>query len=587
MNEEIKLKLELLPDNPGCYLMKDIDGKVIYVGKAKNLKNRVRSYFHGSHNAKTTKLVSEIHTFDYIITASNKESFVLEINLIKQYDPKYNIMLKDDKTYPFIALTNEKYPRLIVTREARKRNNAKYFGPYPNVRAARTTCNLLNQLFPLRKCRNIPKKECLYYHLGQCLGPCITNDELDYTEIKKEINDFLNGKNAKVISMLEEKMQKAALNLEFEKAKEYRDEINSIKSTIDPQKIDLNRNLNADYIGTYIKDDNLAIHILMMRQGMIIGDYQTIVPIIGNTEDTVNSFLTQYYTPSIVPKEIYLDVRYNDSDLASVLNTKFTSPQKGQKLEVLDMANDNAKKDIETKFLINQNKALRDIDTIEQLGKILNIKTPYLIESFDNSNLFGEYPISALVVYKNGRPCPSLFRKYHVKTVKGANDYATMKEVVYRRYLRLKLENKELPDLILMDGGQIQVNACLETLNSLNINIPVAGIQKDDNHKAKLLYYEGKEIILDKNSPVFLLLLNISERVHNFAISFFRSTKAKGLFASKLDGIKGLGKARKEKLLSHFITIDNIKKANVEELVNIGIPKDVASLVLDKLKEDE
>lgn len=587
MNEEIKLKLELLPDNPGCYLMKDIDGKVIYVGKAKNLKNRVRSYFHGSHNAKTTKLVSEIHTFDYIITASNKESFVLEINLIKQYDPKYNIMLKDDKTYPFIALTNEKYPRLIVTREARKRNNAKYFGPYPNVRAARTTCNLLNQLFPLRKCRNIPKKECLYYHLGQCLGPCITNDELDYTEIKKEINDFLNGKSAKVISMLEEKMQKAALNLEFEKAKEYRDEINSIKSTIDPQKIDLNRNLNADYIGTYIKDDNLAIHILMMRQGMIIGNYQTIVPIIGNPEDTVNSFLTQYYTPSIVPKEIYLDVRYNDSDLASVLNTKFTSPQKGQKLEVLDMANDNAKKDIETKFLINQNKALRDIDTIEQLGKILNIKTPYLIESFDNSNLFGEYPISALVVYKNGRPCPSLFRKYHVKTVKGANDYATMKEVVYRRYLRLKLENKELPDLILMDGGQIQVNACLETLNSLNINIPVAGIQKDDNHKAKLLYYEGKEIILDKNSPVFLLLLNISERVHNFAISFFRSTKAKGLFASKLDGIKGLGKARKEKLLSHFITIDNIKNANVEELVNIGIPKDVASLVLDKLKEDE
>ena len=587
MNEEIKLKLELLPDNPGCYLMKDIDGKVIYVGKAKNLKNRVRSYFHGSHNAKTTKLVSEIHTFDYIITASNKESFVLEINLIKQYDPKYNIMLKDDKTYPFIALTNEKYPRLIVTREARKRNNAKYFGPYPNVRAARTTCNLLNQLFPLRKCRNIPKKECLYYHLGQCLGPCITNDELDYTEIKKEINDFLNGKSAKVISMLEEKMQKAALNLEFEKAKEYRDEINSIKSTIDPQKIDLNRNLNADYIGTYIKDENIAIHILMMRQGMIIGNYQTIVPIIGNPEDTVNSFLTQYYTPSIVPKEIYLDVRYNDSDLASVLNTKFTSPQKGQKLEVLDMANDNAKKDIETKFLINQNKALRDIDTIEQLGKILNIKTPYLIESFDNSNLFGEYPISALVVYKNGRPCPSLFRKYHVKTVKGANDYATMKEVVYRRYLRLKLENKELPDLILMDGGQIQVNACLETLNSLNINIPVAGIQKDDNHRAKLLYYEGKEIILDKNSPVFLLLLNISERVHNFAISFFRSTKAKGLFASKLDGIKGLGKARKEKLLSHFITIDNIKNANVEELVNIGIPKDVASLVLGKLKEDE
>ena len=586
MNEEIKLKLELLPDQPGCYLMKDINGTIIYVGKAKNLKNRVRSYFHGVHNAKTTKLVSEIDNFDYIICASNKESFVLEINLIKQYDPKYNIMLKDDKTYPYIALTNEKNPRLIVTREARKRNFARYFGPYPNVKAARLTCNLLNELFPLRKCRIIPKKECLYYHLKQCLAPCINKDEIDYSNYKKKIIDFLNGKTIDVIKLLEEKMNEASLKLEFEKAMYYRDQINSINSTVDKQKIDLNNNINADYIGTYIKDDNLAIHILMMRNGVIIGNYSSIIPIINDVIETFNSFISQYYELNVVPKEIFLEEKYNDLDLATILNTKFINPQKGQKVEVLDMALENAKKDLETRFLMKQNKALRDISTIEELGKILNINTPYTIESFDNSNLFGEYPISALVVYKNGRPAPSLFRKYHVKTVKGANDYETMKEVVYRRYLRLSMENKSMPDLILMDGGAIQVHACLEVLKSLNLNIPVAGIQKDEHHKANVLYYNDQEIQISKNSQVYLLLANISQKVHDFAISFFRSVKAKGLFSSRLDGISGLGKARKEKLLKEFITIDAIKKASVDDIVNIGIPKDVAIEILKKLNEE-
>ncbi len=586
MNEEIKLKLELLPDQPGCYLMKDINGTIIYVGKAKNLKNRVRSYFHGAHNAKTTKLVSEIDNFDYIICASNKESFVLEINLIKQYDPKYNIMLKDDKTYPYIALTNEKNPRLIVTREARKRNFARYFGPYPNVKAARLTCNLLNELFPLRKCRIIPKKECLYYHLKQCLAPCINKDEIDYSNYKKKIIDFLNGKTTDVIKLLEEKMNEASLKLEFEKAMYYRDQINSINSTVDKQKIDLNNNINADYIGTYIKDDNLAIHILMMRNGVIIGNYSSIIPIINDVIETFNSFISQYYELNVVPKEIFLEEKYNDLDLATILNTKFINPQKGQKVEVLDMALENAKKDLETRFLMKQNKALRDISTIEELGKILNINTPYTIESFDNSNLFGEYPISALVVYKNGRPAPSLFRKYHVKTVKGANDYETMKEVVYRRYLRLSMEDKSMPDLILMDGGAIQVHACLEVLKSLNLNIPVAGIQKDEHHKANVLYYNDQEIQISKNSQVYLLLANISQKVHDFAISFFRSVKAKGLFSSRLDGISGLGKARKEKLLKKFITIDAIKKASVDDIVNIGIPKDVAIEILKKLNEE-
>ena len=585
MNENIKLKLELLPDKPGCYLMKDINDKVIYVGKAKNLKNRVRSYFHGSHNAKTTKLVSEIDHFDYIITASNKESFVLEINLIKQYDPKYNIMLKDDKTYPFIALTNEENPRLIVTREARKRNNAKYFGPYPNVKAARETVNLLNQLFPLRKCFKLPKKECLYYHLKQCLAPCINKEKIDYSNYKKEITDFLNGKTGNVITKLEEKMLEASAKLEFEKAKEYRDEIDSIKHTIDAQKIDINTALFADYIGTYVKDDNLAIHILMMRQGTIVANYSTIIPIISDANDTFNGFMTQYYTPNITPKELFLNENFYDETLSEVIQAKFNIPQKGIKYQVLEMANLNAQKDLENRFLMTQNKALRDIETIEALGKLLNINTPYTIESFDNSNLFGEYPISALVVYKNGRPCPKLFRKYHVKTVVGANDYETMKEVVYRRYLRLKLEGKEMPDLILMDGGQIQVHACLEVLKVLNIDIPVGGIQKDEHHRAKLIYFNEKEIPIAKNSPIYMLIANISERVHDFAINFFRSTKAKGLFTSRLDGIVGLGKARKEKLLKEFITIDAIKSASITDIVKLGIPENVAINVLNKLNE--
>lgn len=585
MNENIKLKLELLPDKPGCYLMKDINDKVIYVGKAKNLKNRIRSYFHGSHNAKTTKLVSEIDHFDYIITASNKESFVLEINLIKQYDPKYNIMLKDDKTYPFIALTNEENPRLIVTREARKRNNAKYFGPYPNVKAARETVNLLNQLFPLRKCFKLPKKECLYYHLKQCLAPCINKEKIDYSNYKKEITDFLNGKTGNVITKLEEKMLEASAKLEFEKAKEYRDEIDSIKHTIDAQKIDINTALFADYIGTYVKDDNLAIHILMMRQGTIVANYSTIIPIISDANDTFNAFMTQYYTPNITPKELFLNENFYDETLSEVIQAKFNIPQKGIKYQVLEMANLNAQKDLENRFLMTQNKALRDIETIEALGKLLNINTPYTIESFDNSNLFGEYPISALVVYKNGRPCPKLFRKYHVKTVVGANDYETMKEVVYRRYLRLKLEGKEMPDLILMDGGQIQVHACLEVLKVLNIDIPVGGIQKDEHHRAKLIYFNEKEIPIAKNSPIYMLIANISERVHDFAINFFRSTKAKGLFTSRLDGIVGLGKARKEKLLKEFITIDAIKSASITDIVKLGIPENVAINVLNKLNE--
>lgn len=581
---DIKLKLSLLPDKPGCYLMKDSNNTIIYVGKAKNLKNRVRSYFTGAHNAKTTKLVSEIVDFDYIITASNKEAFVLEINLIKQHDPKYNIMLKDDKTYPFIALTNEKNPRLIITREPRKRKNAKYYGPYPNVAQARQTAYLLNQIFPLRKCVKLPKKECLYYHMHTCLGPCINKEDIDYTKIKEDINHFLNGDTKDVLSDLENRMYEASRNLEFEKAKEYRDLIQSVKGTTESQNIQLGDFASADFIGTYYYDDSLAIHILMMRQGSIVCNHSAIIPVYQSVEDAVVDYLLQYYSPGIQPKALYM-AEFAESDvLADVLDVTIIHPKRGQKLDVLEMANLNAQKDLETKRHIYENKVLKRVETIEKLGTILGIKTPSYIESFDNSNLFGEYPISAMVVYRNGQPKPSEFRKYHIKTVNGPNDYESMKEVVYRRYLRLLMEDKPLPDLILMDGGQIQVNACKEVLNTLNLAIPVAGIQKDDHHKATILYYENKFITIDKNSDVFLFLANVSQKVHDFAISFFRSQKAKGIFASLLDDIDGLGPKRKEKLLAKFITIDKIRNASVEEISEVGIPKEVAQRVLEKLR---
>ena len=586
MQNNINEKLKLLPDLPGCYLMKDKSNKIIYVGKAKNLKNRVRSYFHGAHNAKTTKLVSEIVNFEYIVTKNELESFVLEINLIKQHDPKYNIMLTDDKTYPYIALTNETHPRLIVTRNPRKKKEAKYFGPYPNVKAARKTVDLLNSLYNFRKCYTIPKKECLYYHMHSCYAPCINKERIDYTSDKEAVVNFLNGNTSNVIKVLEEKMLQASQKLEFEKAVEYRDLINDIKRTTEKQNITINDFTSRDFIGTYITEDEIAIHILIMRNGSIVQNEQTNFSYVGNASEAISSYLAMYYSnEDIRPKEIFISEVVDVLQLQEAISLNILIPQKGQKKELLTMANENAKKDLENKFHIYKNQVLKKMETIEKLGELLGIDTPYHIEAFDNSNLFGEYPVSAMVVYKNGKPSPSDYRKYHVKTVEGANDFATMKEVIYRRYLRLMLEDKNMPDLIIMDGGEIQVHACLETLNSLNLNIPVMGIQKDEHHIARLIYYEDDIIEVNKNSDIYLFLANVSQTVHDFAIRFFRSTKSKGLFSSRLDGISGLGPKGKEKILKEFITIDNIKKASVEDITKVGISKTVAENVLKHLNE--
>ncbi len=575
MKTLIAEKLKLLPDSPGCYQMRNEQNEVIYVGKAKNLKNRVRSYFHGAHNAKTTRLVSEIEDFTYVITASELEAFVLEINMIKEYDPKYNIMLKDDKTYPYIAITNEAHPRLIVTRSQRKKNLGRYFGPYPNVRAARTTIDVLNQIYPFRKCHTIPKKECLYFHMNQCLGPCIHHETLDYTIYKNKVASFLNGDAKDVLEDIEQRMQAASLNLEFERAKEYRDLKYAIEDTIAKQKISINDLTSRDYIGVYADEDEISINIIITRRGNIVQNHQTIINKYDNIEDEVLNYLIQFYQMNSKPKEICCK-DFDFDLLKAALEIDIFDAKQGKKKEILEMANYNAKFNLENKRNIFKNQVLKKQETIEALGALLQIPAPRRIEAFDNSNLYGEYPVSAMVCYIDGRPSPKDFRKYHIKTVIGANDYESMKEVIYRRYFRLLMENGTFPDLIVMDGGEIQVHAAEDMLQSLNLDISVVGIQKNDKHKASKLFFKNQLYDIDRNSPIYLLMADISQRVHDFAISFFRSNKAKGLFSSILDPIPGLGPKRKEELLKYFVHIDQIKQASVEELKKAGMPANLA-----------
>lgn len=590
MNDIIKEKLKLLPESSGCYLMKDKNGTIIYVGKAKILKNRVRSYFVGAHNAKTTLLVSEICDFDYIMTSSNKECLILEINLIKQHQPKYNIMLTDDKTYPYILLTNEVHPRLLVMRtlDKKKVKNGKLYGPYPNVVSARRTAELLNRVYPLRKCKNIPSKECLYYHMHQCVGPCIKNEAFAYDEYKRDINRFLNGDTKDMIKDLEAKMLKASEELNFEQARDLRDLIESIKITTENQKISISDMVSKDIFGFYSDETSLSVCVLYMRGGSIVQNYYTNFPLVDDISEMVSDFVMQFYQiDAEKPKQILIDDEFYSDELEEYIGVEVLTPKKGVKKEIVDMANNNAREALETKKTIYENKVVKSMNTIEKLGKLLNIPTPYTIEAFDNSNIFGEYPVSGMVVYKNGKPSKKDYRKYHVKTVVGANDFATMQEIIERRYTRLRDEGQPFPDLIVMDGGEIQVNACLEALERINVNINVMGIKKDDNHKANVIIFNNQTIEVDKTSDIYLLLLSISQNVHDYAISFFRSTKGKGMFASRLDGIKGLGPKGKEKLIKHFITIDNIKNASIDEIEALGFREELAASVVRHLLEND
>ena len=585
---EIKDKLRLLPDNPGCYLMKNKEDEVIYVGKAKNLKKRVNSYFVGAHNAKTTLLVSEINDFEYIITASELESLILEINLIKNHLPKYNIKLVDDASYPYILLTNETHPRLLVVREEINKKKGKYFGPYPSASAARSIALLLNKIYPFRKCHKIPNKECLYYHIKQCLAPCISKEKIDYKEYIDNVTNFLKGDTKDVIKELEEKMNECSMRLDFEHALEYRDLINDVKTITEKQKISSFNLVDRDVVGIYSTADDISIEILYLRGGAIVQNYRTIIPLVSDISECVTEFLVQFYeNEAIRPKEILINDVIDSNLLQSVINVSVNIPQKGNNKDLVLMAYENAKLNYENNRKLYENKVVKKQDNIYRLGELLGIKAPKVIEAFDNSNLFGEYPVSAMVCFKNGIKSPSDYRKYHIKTVTGANDYETMKEVVYRRYYRLLMEDKPMPDLIIMDGGMIQVNACLEIINALNLNIPVLGLRKDNNHNTNVLWFENREIVLSKNDELFLFLANIQQTVHDFAITFFRNSKVKGMFSSMLDGIKGLGPKKKEALLKKYLTIDAIKNLSVEEFKTVGINTALAEEILKHLNKKE
>ncbi|EHL73086.1 excinuclease ABC subunit UvrC [Bacillus smithii] len=589
MNDIIKHKLALLPDQPGCYLMKDRHGTIIYVGKAKVLKNRVRSYFTGSHDGKTQRLVNEIEDFEYIVTSSNIEALILEMNLIKKHDPKYNVMLKDDKSYPYIKLTAERHPRLITTRKVKK-DKGKYFGPYPNVGAANDTKKLLDRLYPLRKCSTLPDRVCLYYHLGQCLAPCVNHvPEETYKKMTEEITRFLNGGYQEIKDELMKKMSEAAENLEFERAKEYRDQIAHIEATMEKQKITTNDFTDRDVFGYAVDKGWMCVQVFFVRQGKLIERDVSMFPIYNEDEEEFLTFLGQFYSKAhhIKPKEILLPENVDIELAEQLIQVKMIQPKKGQKKELVKMAVKNAAIALQEKFSLIERDEERTIKAVEKLGAAMGISTPLRIEAFDNSNIQGTDPVSAMVVFIDGKPEKKEYRKYKIKSVQGPDDYESMREVVRRRYTRVLKEQLPLPDLILIDGGKGQVEAAKDVLeNELNLSIPVAGLAKDEKHRtSELLFGDPLQIVpLKRNSQEFYLLQRIQDEVHRFAITFHRQLRGKTAFRSALDDIEGVGPKRKKLLLKHFGSLKRMKEAELEEFTKIGIPEKIARNIKKKLK---
>ncbi|MEG7280823.1 excinuclease ABC subunit UvrC [Bacillus sp. 0909A] len=590
MNKQLKEKLALLPDQPGCYLMKDRQQTVIYVGKAKVLKNRVRSYFTGSHDAKTQRLVTEIEDFEYIVTSSNLEALILEMNLIKKHDPKYNVMLKDDKTYPFIKLTHERHPRLIVTRNVKK-DKGRYFGPYPNVQAARETKKLLDRLYPLRKCSKLPDRVCLYYHLGQCLAPCVKDiSEETNRELVESITRFLRGGYNDVKKELEEKMLEAAENLEFERAKELRDQIAHIDSTMEKQKMTMNDLVDRDVFAYAYDKGWMCVQVFFVRQGKLIERDVSMFPLYQEADEEFLTFIGQFYSKNnhFLPKEILVPDSVDQSMIEQLLETNVHQPKKGAKKELLMLAHKNAKIALKEKFSLIERDEERSFGAVQKLGDALNIYTPHRIEAFDNSNIQGTNPVSAMIVFIDGKPYKKEYRKYKIKTVTGPDDYGSMREVVRRRYTRVLRENLPLPDLIIIDGGKGQINAARDVVeNELGLDIPIAGLAKDDKHRtSNLLIGDPLEAVyLERNSQEFYLLQRIQDEVHRFAISFHRQIRGKSAFQSVLDDIPGIGEKRKKMLLKHFGSVKKMKEASLEDIKKAGVPEAPAQLLYEKLQK--
>ena len=572
--------------SPGCYLMKNTDGKVIYVGKARKLKNRVSSYFTGAHNYKTTKLVDHIWDFDYIVTGSEKEALLLEINLIKDYTPEYNIMFMDNTYYPYIELTDETHPRLKIVRKTKNKKN-KYFGPYPDATAARNTFKLLNKLYPLRKCNHVPDKPCLYYSLHQCLGPCINEvDKSQYDEIRKELISFIHGNTKSKIDELTEKMMTASENLQFELAKEYRDLIRSIEYVTAKQNVQFGDYKDRDILGYFIDKGYISIQLFFMREGKLLYHDFNLEPVGEDFEEDLIRFLVTYYQTHPEPYELLIPQDVDLELLTEILSCHVLQPQRGDKKSLVEMANKNAKEALEKKFLLKEKTDEKTILPIIELGQKLGIDTPHTIELYDNSNIQGAYAVAGMVVYKDGVPSKKDYRKYKIKTVEGPDDYASMKEVIYRRYYRLLMEQKEMADLIIVDGGLGQIKVAKEVIDSLNLSVHICGLSKDDKHStAMLLDEDGNQVPIDTKSPLFFLLTRMQDEVHRYAISFHRQVRSKSLFSSILDEVEGIGETRKKKLLNHFKSVKKMKEASLEELEAV-IPKNTAAKLYEVLHKE-
>lgn len=583
----LKEKLLLLPNKPGCYLMKDKNGVIIYVGKAKNLKNRVNSYFKSTHTGKTKVLVSNIVDFEYIITNSELEALLLEINLIKEHNPKYNVLLKDDKSYPYIEITDEKVPRLLIVRPSKlRKKNHKLYGPYPNSTAAKKTIELLNRLYPLRKCKTMGKKECLYYHIGECLGYCCNKiDKQEIDSMVSEITRFLKGEDKIVLDKIDAMMESAISKLNFEKAKELNELKEFVNVTLRKQLIDLNDNIDRDIFGYAVYKGYIGIQVLFLRGGKLIERNSSIYPIITDEVEDLTLFISSFYDKNnIKPKEILIPDIIDDALIKDVLNINVIKPIKGKKKELVEMANKNALNTLKEKFELVKANDENALNACCELKDLLGISSANRIETFDNSHLFGTYTVSGMVVFTLGIPDKNNYRKYKIVS-DAKDDYHLMKEVIYRRYFRVLMDNLERPDLIIVDGGKAQINAAEEVLNSLNLDIPVCGLIKNEHHKTSSLLYNEKIYDIDKTSNLFHMLERLQDEVHNYTISYHKNIRSKGALSSVLDNVPGIGEVRKRELLKKFPSVTKMKEASVSDL-EVVLPSDVAKNLYEFLKNN-
>ncbi|HEP1341930.1 excinuclease ABC subunit C [Streptococcus pyogenes] len=592
MNELIKHKLELLPDSPGCYLHKDKEGTIIYVGKAKNLKKRVRSYFRGSHDTKTELLVSEIVDFEYIVTESDTEALLLEINLIQKNMPKYNIKLKDDKSYPFLKITNESFPRLVITRYIKK-NDGLYFGPYPDSYTANEVKKLLDRIFPFKKCKNPINKVCFYYHLGQCCAHTICHtDKVYWDRLIDDVKHFLNGKDDKIIEDLRSKMLAASEEMAFERAAEYRDLISGIATMRTKQRVMSKDLQDRDIFGYYVDKGWMCVQVFFVRQGKLIQRDVNLFPYYNDAEEDFLTYMGQFYQDKqhFIPKEVFIPEAIDEELVAAIVPTKIIKPKRGEKKQLVALATKNARVSLQQKFDLLEKDIKKTSGAIENLGQLLMIDKPVRIEAFDNSNIQGTSPVAAMVVFVDGKPSKKDYRKFKIKTVVGPDDYASMREVLFRRYSRVKKEGLQAPNLIIVDGGVGQVNVAKDVIEKqLGLTIPVAGLQKNDKHQTHdLLFGNPLEVVpLPRRSEEFFLLHRIQDEVHRFAVTFHRQVRRKNSFSSTLDHISGLGPKRKQLLLRHFKTITAIASATSEEIQALGIPKTVVEAIQQQITDNK